>query len=315
MAENRVLVAIDALPSLSPHAIELLDLQIEDADAESHLLHVVNGEPPLAAKLIGAANSAAFGLSRVRFGTVPLAIRRIGLRRSIQLCTAALVGQPLEVGLRPEQRMHLWRHALTTAVVAAELARRQGIDPGKAYLAGLLHDIGYMFAELREPGVLARLEALAIDQETTIDLLEASVLGCGHGEITGELLTYWKLPRALVELFRDHHRLPPSPASLASVVATAEHFARLADVTEAFPGDLGSLFAGIAPDPEALAAEVGALFEIDGAEFERMLRRVQAQVAEIAGLAAAMSTPARPPDGGAHPPSGRVSRSDGRAVQ
>ncbi|MCB1916376.1 MAG: HDOD domain-containing protein [Rhodocyclaceae bacterium] len=286
---NLVLVGVDALPSLSPHAIELLDLHIEDDDAESRLLHVVSGEPQLAAKLIGAANSAAFGLSRVRFGTVPLAIRRLGLRRAAQLCTAALVGQPLEVGVSPVRRKLLWLHALTTAVVAADLARRLGIDPAQAYLAGLLHDIGYMFAELREPGVLARLEALAADPGASLEPLEESVLGASHGELTGALLAYWGLPEGLSDLHRHHHRQPPSPPSLSVALSIAEHIAAMPEIAAAPGSEHGALFAKLAPPADEVAGLLDARYSIDPEEFERILARVRSQVAEISGLAAAMS--------------------------
>ena len=311
MATNLVLVGIDALPPLSPHAIELLDLDFDDADAESRLLRIVQVEPQLAAKLVAAANSAAFGLSRVRFGTVPLAIRRIGLRRSIQLCTAALVGQPLQVGLPPARRMQLWLHALATALVAAELARRLRIDSGRAYLAGLLHDIGYMFAELREPGVLDRIEALAVAQGAAIDGVEQSVLGCSHGELTGALLAYWEVPQGLSELFRDHHHLSTAASALTSVVSVAESVARLGEVTAVFAGEQGSLFADAAPDRDEMERQVESLLRSDMGDFDHLLERVRQQVSEVSGLAAVMSASTRPPEAGAHPPRGRMSHATG----
>jgi len=284
------LADLDSLPPLSPRAMELLALRIDDDSAERRLLQILSGEPQLAARLMAIANSAAYGLPRLRFSTLPLAMRRIGLRRTMQLCTAVLFGQPLSVRLPAELRIRLWVHAIAVASAAAELARLlHGPDPSEAYLAGLLHDLGYMFAELGAPGMLARIEAHAAAEGLALEEAEFALLGTDHGALTAGLLRHWRVPEELCEVFDRHHSPVSEPRSLAAVMFGAEKIARLDALADVLLEEDDWLFSESLLSADAVSFQLQQHLGLNGLEMTRIVDRVGAQTGEITGLAAAMA--------------------------
>ncbi len=281
---------LDVLPPLSPRGMELLALRIDDDDAERRLLQILAGEPQLAARVVAIANSAAYGLPRVRFSTLPLAMRRIGLRRTLQLGTALLFGRPLSAGLPSEMRIRLWAHAIAVACAASELARLvHGPDPAEAYLAGLLHDLGYMLVELGARGTLAGIEARAAEQGLALEEAEFALLGTDHGALTAGLLRHWGVPAGLCEVYDRHHSPVSEPRAMPAVLLGAEKIARLDALADVLLEDDDWLFADSLLNADAVGCQLQQQLGLNGLEMTRIVDRVAAQAAEIAGLAGAMA--------------------------
>ncbi len=66
-------------------------------------------------------------------------------------------------GLKATLKPHRYEHTLNVAVLARQLAVSAGIDPEKAYLAGLLHDCAKSYSD-EELVALCRLRGLAISE-------------------------------------------------------------------------------------------------------------------------------------------------------
>jgi DNA-binding response OmpR family regulator len=99
-----------------------------------------------------------------------------------------------------------WEHSLGCALVARHFARQIGFnDPGKAYLAGLLHDIGIIVnlwvlpQEFRSAFELAKTEAIPLNEA------EQKILGFTHCESGRLLAERWELPSDLIEVVALHH--------------------------------------------------------------------------------------------------------------
>lgn len=289
--DDPLLLDLDALPPLSPLAMELLALRISDDDAEQRLQRIVSSEPQLAARLVAVANSAAFGLGNVRFSTVPLALRRIGLRRASQLAIALLFGHAAGARLPQRMREKLWLHSLALASAASEIARlKQLPEPGEAYLAGLLHDLGYMLAELQAPGALGRVQARALAQQCSLEDAERQEFGIDHAELTARVLAHWKVPSQLVEVLRDHHRADLASGSLGAVVHGAELVLRIDDLAaDLYAGHDGHPFCGLTEERERSESRLWQRLELDSSALEAIVGRVACQVAGLAGFAKAMT--------------------------
>ncbi|MCB1954194.1 MAG: HDOD domain-containing protein [Rhodocyclaceae bacterium] len=282
---------LDALPPLSPLAIEMLALRIEDDDAERKLLRILSSEPQLAARMIAMANSAAFGLSRLQFATIPLALRRIGLRRALQLCTASLFGHPVTDRLPPRIRLQLWLHALALATAASELARLKHLpNAEEAYLAGLLHDLGYMLAELQAGGIIESIARRASDASVSMEDAEVEVLGSEHGEVTALLLAHWGVPDDFCRMFRRHHLAATGPDSVQSILFCAEKIVRLDSFADELYGDRQHLFAQVLLPIEGVGGHLLEEMQVDAPQLSRIVDRVLGQVAAISGLATEMAT-------------------------
>ena len=288
---NPLTIDLNALPALSPWAIELLALRLEDDDAEQQLQRIVSSDAQLAARIIGLANSAAYGLGNVRFSTVPLALRRIGLRRAIQLSLAMLFGHPVGSRLQPQMREDLWLHSLVVATAAAEIARlRRHPEPAEAYLAGLLHDLGAMLAELSCEGMLARVRQRAMSESISIVQAELAEMGADHAHLTASLLQHWQVPEAMVEVLGGHHDPDREADSLATIVSCAEQVADLDELA-------GELYAGREPafgEPAQTREDTERDFEtrlaLDAADLDKIVGRVVPQIAGLIDFAKVMAS-------------------------
>jgi HD-like signal output (HDOD) protein len=98
----------------------------------------------------------------------------------------------------------LQNHAQLAAAACKSLAGGRA-SPDDAWLAGLLHDIGYWVLVQECPDELAR--ALQMSQNQHLPLFECERLttGATHAEIGAYLLGLWGLPYSIVEAVALHH--------------------------------------------------------------------------------------------------------------
>jgi HD-like signal output (HDOD) protein len=108
-------------------------------------------------------------------------------------------GKALSPGLDLEQ---MQRHALSVAAIARSLAADNPWAE-EAFLAGLLHDVGFLLlARQDQDGMQRAFEAAAAG----MPLLEAEQqhMGINHGVAGGYLLGLWGLPYEIVETVAHH---------------------------------------------------------------------------------------------------------------
>jgi len=113
-----------------------------------------------------------------------------------------------------------WRHATYSAALCQALARRVSVGPerpklGMAYLAGLLHNFGFLLlGHLFLPEFFLLNRMVAANPETPITVLEKRMLGMGdaqnvlsmgHAEIGAWLMESWEMPGELIVSLREHH--------------------------------------------------------------------------------------------------------------
>ena len=143
------------LPSF-PDVVIRIRKALADPEAKlSQIVKIVGAEPRLAARLIQAANSAAFNPSGKPLTDLRAAITRLGHRpvqssamafavRQLRLAPALRsIAKPLNV---------LWEQSISVASICQVIARRTKISPDEAFLAGLLHGIGRLYIMVRSVG-------------------------------------------------------------------------------------------------------------------------------------------------------------------
>jgi HD-like signal output (HDOD) protein len=143
------------LPSF-PDVVIRIRKALADPDAKlAQLVKIVSTEPRLAARLIQAANSAAFNPTGKPLTDLRAAITRLGHRpvqssamafavRQLRLAPALRsIAKPLNV---------LWEESISVASISQVIARRTRINPDEAFLTGLLHGIGRLYIMVRGVG-------------------------------------------------------------------------------------------------------------------------------------------------------------------
>jgi HD-like signal output (HDOD) protein len=129
---------------------------LADPDASlGQTVKILGAEPRLAARLLQAANSAAFNHSGKPVTDLRAAITRLG-HRAVQSSAMAFAVQQLR--LAPALRaiakpLHqLWEESISVASICQVIARRTRVNPDEAFLTGLLHGIGRLYIMVRAVG-------------------------------------------------------------------------------------------------------------------------------------------------------------------
>jgi putative nucleotidyltransferase with HDIG domain len=131
------------LPTLPVAADKCLQL-LRDADVNlKAVARTLERDPMLSARVLRAANAAAFGGQSVSH--VEQAVTRLGVQKLKVLlidASARKVFESRDPRIAEAFRL-LWEHSVAVALLARDVAALSSVgDPDVAYLAGLLHDIG-----------------------------------------------------------------------------------------------------------------------------------------------------------------------------
>ena len=121
----------------------------------TEIVRIVGTEPRLAARLLQAANSAAFNPAGRHLTDLRAAITRLG-HRPVQ--SAAMSFAVKQLRLAPALRAIskplnvLWEESISVAAICQVIARRTRVSPEEAFLTGLLHGIGRLYIMVRSVG-------------------------------------------------------------------------------------------------------------------------------------------------------------------
>jgi putative nucleotidyltransferase with HDIG domain len=110
-----------------------------------------------------------------------------------------------------------WEHSFGVGMVAKIIARKIGYqDLEKAYIAGIIHDLGEVFlSNFMRDDFKAVLESIKDKPIKLVDA-EAQQLGTSHCEIGLCMAQKWNFPEAYCEVIAQHHT--PSEATIDPVL-------------------------------------------------------------------------------------------------
>lgn len=246
--------------------VKLIELCDADEAGMAELAKLISNDAGMTAKVLGVANSAAYHRGGHKVGLLQ-ALNVLGLEFVKTLIISESVFQTFN-GFPHASGIDLssfWKHSLTVAVMAREVAKATDYaQPEEAYLAGLLHDVGRLALLSAAPNEYAR----RFLQQDTADLcaVEQRDLQISHAEAGAWLIERWNLDSFMSDCVLYHH----------------EDIARLRD---AHPLIRIVRLAHSLDDLDAsapLAADAGALCQIDTAELEVMRQGAEAQVTRAA---------------------------------
>ena len=215
------------LPPLSPVVAQLTaTLSGEDVDFRD-VERIIRRDPVIAARVIGAANAAAYA-GHAPTASIHAAIMRLGVLAVRRL--AFLLSLYNAVPVPAAERKAFWRHSLAVAYAADVITRHvptwaTGGQVDNAFLAALLHDLGLLALGRHYPKENATIVARAAEDRVARWQLEREILGIDHAEIGGRLADHWAFPETITTVIAFHHEFAaaPEPARwLAAVVALAD---------------------------------------------------------------------------------------------
>ncbi|PKN57184.1 MAG: hypothetical protein CVU56_12345 [Deltaproteobacteria bacterium HGW-Deltaproteobacteria-14] len=189
LVQSRLAAGAVRVPLLPQVAWKLLTLD-EESDVRS-FESLVYGDHALAAHVMRIANSVALA-GRVPVLSLRQALVRLGVRMLREVAIVAAVADNVIrlPGYDAELRA-LWRHALRTALWTKVVAQVRGDDEERAFLSGLLVDVGRAVA-------FRMAVETALDQGRRIDAAVAFEAAESLTTLVGTVIVdAWELPEEL----------------------------------------------------------------------------------------------------------------------
>jgi HD-like signal output (HDOD) protein len=219
--EDPALGLLAKLPPFAPVAIRLLRL-LDRADTEPReIASQIAADPALRAQLLGIANSPLFAI-RVPVEDPLKAITMIGMEQTRALAITWTMRSLHANAPKSGLVRRLWRHSLTTGIVAEWLADAYGLSAAYANSAGTLHDIGRIGLLAAHRDAYEKLLLQTYDSTEQMLLEEKLQFGLNHCEAGGVLIRSWGFAEGLWPAATDHHQ-PFHGAGLTSLIQLACH--------------------------------------------------------------------------------------------
>ena len=227
---NRIegLYQIPTIPAVLSPLLRYLQKPVEELDVQK-VTAMIAQDKSLAAQCLQMANSPLFGrwqkVDSLRGAVIGLGFHRVG---DIAMSCGVLNMMHKDCGgIDP---VAFWEHSLGCALVCRHFARKISYpDPSKAYLAGLLHDLGIIVDLWVLPKEFSAAFKVARSEGIPLHEAEQKVLGFTHCESGSLLAEKWELPPDLREVVSLHHNLQQSRehAGLVAVVELSDLLCRL----------------------------------------------------------------------------------------
>jgi putative nucleotidyltransferase with HDIG domain len=165
-------------------------------------------DPVLTCRILKIANSPSYGFTG-QVTTVNLATVIIGLKALRELVWSISVMDQFtdqQKLIDQSEVVNLWYHGNYAGIAARYLAELAGYPvAGEAFVAGLLHDIGYQVMVQQFPEIYSQVMELSLMKNIPFQLAEKQLLGFGHSEVGAWLGEAWGFPRMIIEVIRYHH--------------------------------------------------------------------------------------------------------------
>jgi HD-like signal output (HDOD) protein/ActR/RegA family two-component response regulator len=204
-ALRKVVGRIGKLPAM-PKTYGLLQAALgQPSVTAGEIGDIVNADAAIASKVLQITNSAFFRL-RKPMVRIKDAVTYLGFATVRNLVLSAEIfsqWRPTK-GLSDVDPDRLQNHAQCAAAACKSLAGGRA-TADDAWLAGLLHDIGYWILIQECPTELAQAIELARAENLPLVDCERRITGATHAEIGAYLLGLWGLPYAIVEAVALHH--------------------------------------------------------------------------------------------------------------
>lgn len=198
------LEAIEEIPTLPAVALQV-NILLEDHDvAIKALTELIGKDPAIVTKLMRLVNSPFYGFP-AKIDTIARAVVVLGFDtvRNAVLAVSVMDAFHTVPGINLRE---FWQHAIAVAVTSKHLALLSGAAaPDRAFLAGLLHDVGKIILIRFFPELFTPIWEEMQQGGLTFFQTEKHHQVPPHGAIGGYLTHKWHFPPSIVEAISCHH--------------------------------------------------------------------------------------------------------------
>jgi len=207
------------VPPYPSVALALRKLVSQENYGLDEVLTIVSNDPALVADVLRCANAAFFGRGTV--GSVQQAVGRVGASQVTRLAlVSGLSGLVRTPGPLAPLRREAWEASLSAAALCQTLAPLRKLSVESAFVAGLLHDFGWLIGISALEEMFATLPAVPQRDDS---LWHQGIERC-HTQLGMTLAARWNLPPLLCDAIGLHHQDAPQSefAPFVELVAAAD---------------------------------------------------------------------------------------------
>ena len=184
---------------------KLLELCQADDAGMAELAKLIANDAGMTAKVLNVANNAAYYRGGQKVGLVQaLSILGADVIKTLIISESVLHTFNGFSSSAGSDLRSFWKHALTTAVIAREVAKKMAyLHSEEAYLAGLLHDVGRLALLAVAPNEYGFNFAAQDDEH--LCAVEMRTLEISHAEAGAWLIERWNLDSFMADSALYHH--------------------------------------------------------------------------------------------------------------
>jgi len=199
------------IPPLPETAHKIMKLRVNPEAGIDELADVVETDPSLAAQVVSWAASPYYAAPG-KIKSVEDAIGRVlGFDLVINLAVGLSLGKTFKLPKdAPDRSTPYWEQSIYTAAVIEGLAkampREKRPELGLNYLAGLLHNFGYLvLAYIFPPYFKMICRHVEANPHVAPHLIEQHLIGVTRDQIGSWLMRYWDMPEEVSVALRQQH--------------------------------------------------------------------------------------------------------------
>ena len=219
MTAQAVVESLPRLPAFPQIVLNILAVLDDENSSISVLINHLQRDPVIAGRVLAAANnSSQYGQRNM--GGIATAVSFIGMRRVREIVlTTSLV----DFSRQTRSSQFFLEHCLAVGIATQELAKEVSLNPDRALIAGLLHDIGklwmcYLYPKQHQE-VITHLDR----HHNPLCDVEQEIFGMDHCKIGAVIAQHWGLPEDIIEAISLHHQINvPDMNPLAAITHIAE---------------------------------------------------------------------------------------------
>lgn len=256
------------MPPMPEMASRILQLKNNPHSNVDDLVEIVELDPSLSAQVVRYARSAFFGYHG-EINTIKDAIIRVlGFDMVLNMAMGLAMGKSFQIPAEgPLGLSNFWRHAVFSATLSQALCaiipKTVRPKPDLAYLAGLLHNFGYLLmGHLLKPEFYLLNKTIDVNPNVPVTLIEKRLLGVNHTQIGTWLMNAWNMPAEVTTTMAEHHNecYQGDHANYVNLILIVDCLLKARGL-------------GDAADPEAPVAALNAL-GIDREKMDTLVRHI-----------------------------------------
>lgn len=203
---KRAEAAMDAR-SLSGVAAQVISLSASPRGDLEELASLIGRDPALSARVLQAANSAAYVSNRGPVTNIPDAVRQVGCSTVRGIASTVGIYEAMPASSDPDfNPIRSWQHAFAVATLCEQLCLSSRPElGGTAHIVGLCHDLGEILFRTEFAKEYRQVLELCERTGQSLASIERQVLGMPHGELVRTIIRKMGLPDVIRQAIETFH--------------------------------------------------------------------------------------------------------------